>query len=333
MTINTLTNWRDEMVAFWRHLFRRDRPEAGPVTLGRRRVYIIPSRAGVVFAVILLAMLIGAINYQNSLAFVLTFLLSSLAVVSMIHAVRNLYGLTLRAGHPRPIFAGDVARFPLKLDNRDGQARYALKLMLPGQEPITLDLPQDGGQWVELTQPAARRGYLRAGRITLYSRYPLGLFHAWSYINLSMRCLVYPRPDESRGLPPQMMQDRGAVGDQGRGSDDFASLRPYHAGDSLRHIHWKALAREQGLMTKQFGGGITEELWLHWEQLGNLSAEQRLSRLTRWVLEADGLGLRYGLALPDREIVPAGGDSHRRHCLEALALFGLHNAEVTDEGS
>jgi uncharacterized protein (DUF58 family) len=327
MTINALTNWRDEMVAFWRHLFRRDRPETGPVTLGRRRVYIIPSRSGVVFAIILLAMLIGAINYQNSLAFVLTFLLTSLSVVSMIHAVRNLYGLRLRAGHPRPVFAGDNARFPINLENQRGQARYALKLMLPEQEPVTLDLPQNGGQWVELAVPAARRGQLTPGRITLYSRFPLGLFHAWSYINLSMHCLVYPRPDNSRGLPSQMLQDSGAVGDQGRGSDDFASLRPYHAGDSLRHIHWKALAREQGLMTKQFGGGITEELWLHWEQLGNLTPEQRLSRLTRWVLEADGMGLAYGLALPDGEIPPARGDAHRRRCLEALALFGLQHGE------
>jgi len=332
MNITAITNWRNETRAFWRRLFRRDRPEQGPVTLGSRRVYIIPSRSGVVFAVILLAMLIGAINYQNSLAFVLTFLLTSLSVVSMIHTVRNLYGLRIRAGHPRAVFAGDTARFPLNLENREGQARHALKMMFPDQEPITLDLQENGGQWFELTLPAIRRGYLAPGRITLYSRFPLGLFHAWGYINLSMRCLVYPRPDDSRGLPPQMLQDRGSVGDQGKGSDDFASLRPYHAGDSLRHIHWKALAREQGLMTKQFGGGITEELWLHWEQLGNLTVEQRLSRLTRWVLEADSLGLAYGLELPDQSIAPARGEVHRNRCLEALALFGLPQG-VHDEGS
>ncbi len=328
MNITALTNWRNEMYAFWRHLFRRDRPENGPVVLGRRRVYIIPSRSGMIFAVILLAMLIGAINYQNSLAFVLTFLLTSLSVVSMIHAVRNLYGLQLRTGHPRPVFAGDIARFPLNIENRGGNARYALKVMLSNQAPITVDLPQNGGQWVELCQPASRRGFLAAGRITLYSRYPLGLFHAWSYINLSMHCLVYPNPDSDRGLPPQMLQHRGTAGDQGRGSDDFASLRPYHPGDSLRHVHWKALAREQGLQTKQFGGGITEELWFHWEQLGNLPVEARLSRLTNWVLEADSLGIAYGLSLPDGEIPPAQGEQHRRRCLESLALFGLKEGGV-----
>ncbi|MCW9089582.1 MAG: DUF58 domain-containing protein [Gammaproteobacteria bacterium] len=328
MAITAITNWRDEMLAFWRHLFRRDRPESGPVTLGRRRVYIIPTRSGIIFAVILLAMLIGAINYQNSLAFALTFLLASLALVSMIHAVRNLYGLRLTRGHPQPVFAGDTARFALSLENRNGPARFALRLMLDGQQPITHDLAQNGGQWIELCRHAPRRGYLSAGRITLYSRYPLGLFHAWSNLNLAMSCLVYPRPDQKRGLPPQMLQERGSAGDQGRGSDDFASLRPYHVGDSLRHIHWKALAREQGLMTKQFGGGITEELWLHWEQLGNLGQEARLSRLTRWVLEADELGLAYGLSLPDLAIPPGRGERHRRRCLEALALFGLVDGEA-----
>jgi len=329
--ITAVSAWRDDMAAFWRRLSRRDQPEAGPITLDRRRVYIIPSRSGVTFAVILLAMLIGAINYQNSLAFVLTFLLTSLAVVSMIHTVRNLYGLRLRAGHSQAIFAGETALFPINIENPCGNPRLALKLMFPGQEPLTLDLPQDGGQWVSLPLPSTKRGYLLPGRITLYSRFPLGMFHAWSYVHLSMRCLVYPRPDNARGLPPQMLQARGTAGDQGHGSDDFASLRPYHAGDSLRHVHWKALAREQGLMTKQFGGGIIEELWLHWEQLGNLSTEQRLSRLTRWVLEADTLGVAYGLALPDQEIPLGRGNEHRRRCLEALALFALPQGRH-DEG-
>lgn len=321
--VTSIQAWRDEMRTFWRHLFRRDQPETGPVILNRRRVYIIPSRSGVVFALILLAMLIGAINYQNSLAFVLTFLLTSLSVVSMIHAVRNLYGLRIRAGHPQAVFVGDHALFPVNLENPQGTRRIALKLMFPQQEPKTLDLAQDGGQWIAIPLQATHRGYLRPGRITLYSRFPLGLFHTWSYVNLSMNCLVYPRPDNSQGLPPQMLQQRGSAGDQGRGSDDFASLRPYHAGDSLHHVHWKALAREQGLMTKQFGGGVIEELWLHWEQLGTLTVEQRLSRLTRWVLEADSLGVTYGLTLPDQEIPLGQGSDHRRRCLEALALFAL----------
>jgi uncharacterized protein (DUF58 family) len=138
-----------------------------------------------------------------------------------------------------------------------------------------------------------------------------------------MHALVYPTPSADRKLPAEVLVQSGCAGDQGKGDDDFASLRPYHPGDSLRHIHWKALAREQGLMTKQFGGGVSEELWLKWEMLGNLPTEEKLSRLTRWVLETDSRGMAYGLTLPNTEITPQRGDAHRHRCLQALALFNL----------
>lgn len=309
--------------AFWQRLLRRDAAESGPVTLTRRRVYILPSRSGLVFGVLLLAMLIAAINYQNSLAFIFTFLLAGLGVVSMVHTFRNLNGLRLRVGHIQPVFAGEAATFPLSVENPRGHPRFALKLHFAEQPPEGLDLPVNGGQWLQLRHPTTQRGWLHPGRITIYSRFPLGLFHAWGYANIAMRTLVYPAPSAERALPAELLVPSGSSGDQGKGDDDFAALRPYHPGDSLRHVHWKVLARGQGLVTKQFGGGVNEELWLRWEMLGNLALEERLSRLTRWVLEADAHGMAYGLALPDRQIAPQRGEAHRRRCLEALALFHL----------
>jgi len=302
---------------------RRDQAEPGPVTLTRRRVYILPSGSGIIFALLLLAMLIGAINYQNSLAFIFTFLLTGMALVSMVHTFRNLNGLLFRVGHVPPVFAGEQAAFPLSVENPGGQQRIAIKLSFREQTPLTLDLEANGGQWLQLHHPTSRRGWVNPGRITAYTRFPLGLFHAWAYIHIEMRALVYPTPAADRKLPAKLLVADGSSGDQGKGDDDFASLRPYHPGDSLRHVHWKALAREQGLMTKQFGGGVSEQLWLRWELLGNTPTEERLARLTRWVLEADARGMAYGLALPDREIAPQRGDAHRRLCLEALALFNL----------
>lgn len=313
--------------AFWSRLFRRDQPEPGPVTLTRRRVYIIPSRSGIIFAVLLLAMLVGAINYQNSLAFIFTFLLASLGLVSMVHTFRNLNGLRFRVGHIPPVFAGEQAAFPVSVENPRGHPRFAIKLMFLGQPPQCLDLEVNGGQWLALHFPTTTRGWLQPGRITAYTRFPLGLFHAWGYIHIEMRALVYPAPSAERALPSEVLVQSGSSGDQGKGDDDFASLRPYHPGDSLRHVHWKALAREQGLVTKQFGGGVTEQLWLTWEMLGNLPTEERLSRLTRWVLEADSRGMAYGLLLPNRAIPPQRGDGHRRQCLEALATFNLQGLQ------
>ena len=313
---------------FWSRLFRRDQAESGPVTLTRRRVYILPSRSGVIFAVLLLAMLIGAINYQNSLAFIFAFLLTGMALVTMVHTFRNLNGLRFRVGHVQPVFAGEMAAFPVSVENsQSSHPRFAVKLLFSGQPPLTLDLDSGGGQWLELHYPTAKRGWLSPGRITAYSRFPLGLFHAWAYIHIEMQALVYPSPSTDRTLPAEVLVEDGSSGDQGRGNDDFSSLRPYHPGDSLRHVHWKALAREQGLVTKQFGGGVSEQLWLKWELLGNLPIEEKLSRLTRWVLEADSRGMAYGLQLPTIEIKPQRGDAHRRNCLEALALFGIREEQ------
>ncbi len=309
--------------AFWRRLFRRDVAETGPVTLTRRRVYIIPSRSGIIFALLLFAMLIGAINYQNSLSFIFTFLLTGMGAVTMVHTFRNLNGLRFRVGHIQPVFAGEQAAFPLSVENPQGHQRFAIKLMFTDQQPHSLDLEADGGQWLELHHPTSQRGWLDPGRITVYTRFPLGLFHAWAYINIEMRALVYPTPSAVRKLPAEVLVQSGSTGDQGKGDDDFAALRPYHPGDSLRHVHWKALAREQGLLTKQFGGGVSEEMWLKWEMLGILPMEEKLSHLCRWILEADSRGMAYGLALPHKELAPQRGDAHRRQCLKALALFNL----------
>lgn len=314
--------WRDGKPGLRRWLSRRDAPEAGPVNLGRRRIYILPSRSGLVFAVVLLAMLIGAVNYQNSLAFVLTFLLTGLSVVSIVHTFRNLHGLSLRAGHPSPVFAGELARFSVQVENPTGRHRFALNLGFKGQQPVTFDLPPQEGRWLNLTMPSQQRGLLYPGGITISTCFPLGLFRAWSRVHLTMPCLVYPQPASQRGLPPELLKQRGETGDQGIGTDDFAALRNYFPGDSLRHVHWKSAAREQGLLTKQFGGGLAGSLLLRWDLTTALSREERLSLLTRWVLEADSAGLSYGLVLPDCEFSPARGEEHRRRCLKSLALFG-----------
>jgi uncharacterized protein (DUF58 family) len=316
------------MAAFWRRLLRRDRPEAGPVVLDRHRVYILPTRHGVIFALVLLAMLLGSINYNNSLGYALTFLLTSLAVVSILHTFRNIHKLQLSAGHPQPVFAGEEANFPLQVTNRGGLDRLGVMLRLEENPPLGFDFAADDDRWITLHRHTTQRGYLPLGRITIESTFPLGMFRAWGYANLASRCLVYPEPAPQRTLPPKSEQASGASGDRGRGNDDFSNLRPYQPGDSLRHIHWKALARGMSEpVTKQFGGGVEEELWLRWDQLANMGVEAKLSRLTRWVIEAESQGLAYGLTLPQQEIPPSRGDAHRHLCLEALALYG-HEEET-----
>ncbi len=306
----------------WCRFSERTHPRAGPTTLDRRRVYILPTRAGFLFLLVLGAMLLGAINYSNSLGFALTFLLASLSVVSIIHTFRNLHGLSFHPGHSRPVFAGEQALFPIGIENRRDAPRFAVDLALTGAGRVTVDLEANALNWIELRVPAIRRGRLYLPRCTVETRFPLGLFRAWGYIQLNSECLIYPKPAEACSIPPKLGGSSGHGGDRGRGSDDFVGLRAYQAGDPLRHIHWKAVSRGHELVTKQFGGERAERIWLDWEETPGTNVETRLSHLCRWVLAAEVRGWVYGLALPRRRIPPDRGDGHRRHCLEALALFG-----------
>lgn len=316
-------SWRFNPARF----LRGEGPEPSPLTLNRRRVYILPNRHGLVFTLVILAMLIGAINYNNSLAFALTFLLASIAVIGILHTFRNLNRLRFHAGRVQPVFAGQMACFSIGVQNTSDTERLALRLALPGETGEVVDALDRHIVWVSLCKKAPRRGRLEMGRFSPSTVYPLGLFRAWAHVDLGLHAVIYPQPADTRGLPQSLVDKEGALGDKGLGHDDFAALRPYHAGDSLRHVHWKAAAREQGLQTKLFGGHQVEEIWLDWSQLSGMGVEARLSQLCRWVLDADTAGLAYGLRLPGQTFDPDLGEHHRHRCLEALALYG------TDDGA
>ncbi len=299
---------------------RGEGPEAGPVELRQRRVFILPTRQGLLFATILLLMLIGSINYDASLGYALTFLLAALSVVAMLHTYRNLLRLRVDIGPAEPVFCGETLRVPVTLENPAGQARFAVSLHFPEQPKAVCDVPADGWVRVELPLSAKRRGRHALPRITLATVFPLGLFRAWAYAEFDARVLIYPRPARATPLPRDSVWQTDLSGDRGQGADDFAGLRNYHPGDSPGHVHWKTLARGQGLHTKQFGGDRAEELWLNWQATAG-DAETRLSILTRWVLEADVAHYRYGLRLPDQTLPLAHEPAQRRRCLKALALF------------
>ena len=303
-------------------LFRHKVPTGPALTLERRRIYALPTRHGLLFAAMLLVMLLGAINYNNSLAFMLTFLLASMGIISILYTYRNLAHLQLRSGKASPGFAGKDARFTVLLHNPDPLPRYALSLTANQAEPRLTDIAAADTAAVELSIAAPRRGRLRLGMITLSTTYPLGLVRAWAYVNLDMQCIVYPRPGSSLTLATAPNFHEGDRTGSAMGSDDFLGFRAYLPGDSPRHIHWKALARDLPLLTKKFTASETRDLWLDWSLLPAVDDETRLRILCRLVVDAQRAGQAYGLRLPGVEIMPALGALHRHRCLQALALFG-----------
>lgn len=303
--------------------------------LQRQRVYILPSRQGIIFGFLLLTMLLGAINYNNSMAYLLTFLLASLLMVCLLHTWRNLAGLMISTEPARPVFAGEVARFPLLFDNRlagekpsiETGPRQAFRLTGKNKNPGYTDLLHIRANQLSrhlYSVKTQHRGVITPGRITISSRYPLGLFYAWATVPNNRRCLVYPRPAGKLPLPEAVMPDPRGAGGGKTGADDFIGFRHYRPGDSVRNIAWKALSREQPLLVKRFSGEKGTNLALSWQQVSSLGqTEEKLSQLCLWILQAEAAGYNYGLEIPGTRIGPGQGEHHQHACLEALAGFGM----------
>ncbi len=314
-----------------RHLFdrvvswarKRQGRDPDPLVLQKRRIYILPTGLGVGFGIMLFAMLLGSMNYNNSMGFALTFLLASLALVAMHHCHRNLTGLLMRSAGAEPVFAGQDALFAIVLENPAAGPRLCLRVTLNGEVQDTADLDPGGQCRLMMRLPTSGRGYVRIDRFGIETTFPLNLFRAWTWIHMDLGCVVYPAPADRRLPPPPRHTDIGGAQDDSAGDDDFAGLRTYRPGDSPRHIAWKAFAREQGLLVKQYAGTDVTTHWFEWDSLPMSDPESRLAQLCRWIVDAHGDGHAFGLRLPTAVIEPNLGRPHRRRCLTALALFGI----------
>jgi uncharacterized protein (DUF58 family) len=307
-----------QRIAAW--ATRRHGQDLEPVRLHKRRVYILPTRVGITFAVICFVMLLGALNYDNSMALALTFMLSSCGLVAMHQCHRNLLGVLLRSAAVRPVFAGELARFRILIDNSGARARYQLQLRLNDAVGKPVDVAGNENALLELPLATETRGRLTIERFSVTTSQPLSLFRAWSWIHLPLECIVYPAPaGPGTPLPPQSSQT-GANTGVADGDEDFSGLRSFRPGDSPRRVAWKTAARGMEPMVKQFTGGAEAPLWLRWDSLAGPDPERRVAILCRWILDADRAGRAYGLELPGEKIAPGVGPQHRHRCLRAIAL-------------
>jgi uncharacterized protein (DUF58 family) len=303
---------------------RRNRSDRFPITLTRKRVYILPTSQGLVFFLVLFAMLLGALNYNNNLGFLFTFLLGSLAFVSLLHTHRNLSGIRIQAGVVSPVFAGEPASLTLTLD-AGSLGRVGLNLTLVGGKAVDVTLPADQKCQVILPMDTVKRGQFSLAPLTISSAYPFGLFRTWATVYPELSYLVYPKPLTSPlqfGGGQNHMETEG--GREVPGTDDFRELRNYRPGDPLSRLSWKSFSRGRGLYTKVFSAHAGGTVMLDFESLPQDDTETRLSKLCDMVRTAHGLGIRYGLTLPGTVIPPSdpGEAGHYHLCLKTLALFG-----------
>lgn len=299
--------------------FGTRRPHELPFTLTQGRIYVLPSGAGFGFALALLVMLIGAINYNLSLGYGLVFLLAGLGVVATVQAFRNLLGLRVLRMHAEPTFAGQAARLRVTLENPSHLRRPAVSLRCADVQTHA-DLDTASVATLELALPTMRRGWLVVPPLRLGTTWPLGLVRVWSVFRPEVSCLVYPAPETD---PPSLPAGGDAAGETTTlraGDDDFAGLRPHRITDSPRHIAWKAAASGRPLLTKEFAAQQGARVLLDWSTLHGLDDDARAARLTAWVLAAEARGLQYALRTPDGTQEAGSGALHMRACLARLAL-------------
>lgn len=321
---------RDRWRQRYQRWLQRRLPAARVITLSQRRLFIFPARAGFLFLAALLLMLLTAINFQNNLAYALTFWLGTLFVIAIHFTHGNLMNLRLTAVRASAVFPGQRAEFVLRLESASGRGHRAVRLSWEG-DSVLVDVPERGAVDVSLFQTVGARGWYSPERVRIESTYPLGWLRCWSFASFDWRALVWPKPLEAPVAAPRA-DAAGAAGQiDNIGGEDLAGFRNYRPGDSLRHVDWRSLARGQALQTRVFAAPVIEDHWLSWSDYPDAGVEQRLSWLCWRVLQHDQRGDHYGLRLPDTELAVAGGDRQREHALRALALFGHSAAEPTAE--
>ncbi len=312
-----------ERIARWAR--KRQGEDALPLQLQARRLYILPTRAGYTAGVLLFVMLIAGLNYTNSLALVLTFLLAGFVLVGMHECQRTLQGLELLSAQAPDGYAEAEGIIELRFANASRVARRALTVCARGAAPAQFDLPSGAQAMVRVTHLCAQRGRHRIGRLELSTTAPFGLFRSWTWLHLPVELIVYPRPAGTRPLPPPAAGRHARLAaSASSGEEEWASLRAYQMSDSPRSIAWKTVARGGPFMVGQYAGTAASEYRLSFSGLESLALEARLSQLCAWVDECARIDAGCALELPDAHVPLGRGAQQRTLLLRALALYGIN---------
>ena len=317
VTRDAVERFGDRMAAL--ALVRPKRPEALPVRISRNRIYILPTGFGLFLAAMLTTMLIGGLNYNNNPALLLVFLFAGVAHNSLVHAHLILSGISLKAMHAEPVFAGQVLRLKLRFDATGARERPGLQL-LSGDAQSEFELHADEEVEVTLDVITHRRGWLDLGRLRLSTLRPLGLARSWSWLRPDTKLLVYPALDPTAPPLPEALGDGDSPRTRAHGEQPH-HLREYRPGDMPRQIAWKASARADRLLVREYESAVARDITLDWQAVGELAHEEKIRRLARWVVEAERCGSRYALLLPRQRISAGRGAEHRHICLRTLALL------------
>lgn len=324
--VSTITSWPRARFLAW---IKKRSPASDTHVLNQKNLFIFPSKQGFIFVLIALVLWVLGTNYQNNLILALVFFMLAFLVVAILVTFSNLSQCRISYISHTEAFAGEVFKCQFSLDRAGNRRVDGLEFFWKDGDGARSDVYLEDNQrshTFSLSILAEKRGPIALPLLGVQSTFPFGLVTCWTWLNIKANVLVYPQPIEGR-LASFSIEDTdgdGLISVQGK--DDFSGLKEYAAGDNIKHIAWKALARGQGIYTKDFSHSLSRETWLSFDQVTANHPEVKLSVLCHWILQSDRQGESYGLVLPSEKITPSSGYEHRKYCLTALAHFQRGNA-------
>lgn len=296
-------------------------PPQQRIVLNQKRIFILPTWMGIGYLTTAFLLFIAGINYDNGLILNFSFFLGSLFVVAILQTFSNLSGLVISAGNTEPSFASTEAKFIVHFSKSKKKEHHSIGCWWEGYQSEPQNLVKSSQTRVTMLLPTSKRGLFRPQRLRIETVYPFGLCRAWTWVDLTMSCLVYPKPIECEPLTQLISHQKEGSNYTSDGNEDFDGLRAYNTSDSLKTVDWKAFARRNTLYTKQFHGYQAQSNWITWDQMPSSNPEMKLSQMCYWVIQLAKTNDQYGLRFPTVDIKPGQGKQHEQACLEALARY------------
>jgi len=303
---------------------KRRIPPQKKQTLSHRNIFILPTRRGLGFVLLCCLLWLLGTNYQNNLIIAIAFLLLSIMLVCILHTFANLSGLTVTVSHTHGNHVGQNGNVQLFVNREHARQHESLMLYFDKAQPSYCDLVDTQSVELGVNVLLAHRGWYSPPRLRVQTIFPLGLMVAWSSLDMDTQIITYPKPIEgiaSSDSDSAHEDDTQELVSIHHGQEEFAGLRDYQAGDPIKHIAWRSLARGQSLATKLYDDYTSGQLWLDWQAYAGIDREARLSRLCEKALTLSQSDVMFGLTLPNQTIMPAQGEQHLENVLKALALF------------
>lgn len=301
---------------------------ANSYTTHRRQLYILPTKAGWVFTLLVFLLFLASVKFSHQATFLLTFLLCGFGIISSFHTQKNINKITLSVKNAPAIFSGATTDFICRLHNPSDTKRHNVWILC-SDHTSSSDIQANSTAKHTIKLTPTKRGLFELPAINITSHYPLGILFGWSRAFQSdATCLVYPQPKDLLSQPDSVLitSDEGqpqlsSTTSQQHNGEQISSLKPYQEGDRLRDIHWPSLAKTSQLVSKEYDNNTEFKRIFSWQQVSRLTTENKLSQLTFWLLQAEKKQTSYQLSIPGFTSEHAQGDAHLHDCLEKLATW------------